>query len=221
MELTAYGHAAPSAALVLAHGAGAGQMSPFMVRAASGLAERGIATATFDFPYMAARRGAPDRPEVLERAWREAIDSARETFAGLPLFIGGKSMGGRIASHVAAQGYAGLAGLVFLGYPLHPPGKLDQRRDKHLPDISAPMLFVQGTRDAFGTADEIRQLLPRLQRASLHEIAGGDHSFKIAGRGAMKPEAVMAHILDTVRAWCVAGGQEKPAGEQQVPFSKP
>ena len=147
--------------MVVAHGAGAGQASPFMVRTAKGLAERGIAAATFDFPYMAARTAASrTRPPCSSGAGaRQSMPRARQ-FGGLPLFIGGKSMGGRIASQVAAQGCDGIAGLVFLGYPLHPPGKPDQRRDAHLPSIREPMLFVQGTRDAFGTADEIRALLP-------------------------------------------------------------
>jgi uncharacterized protein len=205
MNIKFYESAGPAAAaLILAHGAGAGQTSPFMVRAASGLAERGITTATFDFPYMAQGRSVPDRTDVLERSWREAIEQARKSWSDLPLFIGGKSMGGRIASHVAAQGQDGLSGLIFLGYPLHPPGKPDQRRDAHLPHITTPLLFVQGTRDAFGTADEIRELLPRLGRATLHEIAGGDHSFKIAGRGAPKPDAVLSGILDVVRDWITA-----------------
>jgi predicted alpha/beta-hydrolase family hydrolase len=208
MELKVYPSDSARTAMVVAHGAGAGQTSPFMVRTAAGLAARGIASATFDFPYMAAGRGAPDKAETLERAWREAIDAARQRFADLPLFIGGKSMGGRIASHVAADGSRTLAGLVFLGYPLHPPGKPDQRRDAHLPAIRQPMLFVQGTRDAFGTADEIRVLLPRLQHAELHEVSGGDHSFKISGRGAPKPDAVLAGVLDAVRTWIMA---QRPA----------
>jgi uncharacterized protein len=201
MQLTHYPAGSAAAGVVLAHGAGAGQASRFMVQAASGLAARGISAATFDFPYMAAGRKVPDKAEVLERAWREAVDAAREAWPGVPLVIGGKSMGGRIASHIAAQGCEGLAGLVFLGYPLHPPGRPDQRRDAHLPSIAEPMLFVQGSRDTFGTADEIGALLPRLQRASHHEVAGGDHSFKVAGRGAPGPDRVMAEILDAVAAW--------------------
>jgi uncharacterized protein len=201
MPLTHYPAESPAAGIVLAHGAGAGQASRFMVQAATGLAGRGISAATFDFPYMAAGRKVPDKAEVLERAWREAVDAAREAWPGVPLVIGGKSMGGRIASHIAAADGEGLAGLVFLGYPLHPPGRPHQRRDAHLPSIAAPMLFVQGTRDAFGTADEIRALLPRLQCASLHEVAGGDHSFKVAGRGAPGPERAMAEILDAVADW--------------------
>lgn len=176
-------------------------MSPFMVRTAEGLAARGVHAATFDFDYMTQRKGVPDRPPVLEARWRDAIQEARSRFKPLPLFIGGKSMGGRIASQVAAQDATGIAGLVFLGYPLHPPGRPDQRRDGHLPEIKVPMLFVQGTRDAFGTTEEIRGLLPRLRNATLHEVAGGDHSFKVSGRGAPKPDAVLNSVLDAVVAW--------------------
>jgi predicted alpha/beta-hydrolase family hydrolase len=201
MDLEVYRSDSAIAAMVIAHGAGAGRSSAFMVRTAAGLAERRVAAGLFDFPYMAAGRGGPDRPEVLERSWREAIDTARETFPALPLFIGGKSMGGRIASQVAAQGCDGVAGLIFLGYPLHPPGRPDQRRDTHLPAIREPLLFVQGTRDAFGAADEIKALLPRLQDASLHVVEGGDHSFKVSGRGVPKPDAVLGSVLDAVAAW--------------------
>lgn len=183
IELKVYAPAAPRTAILLAHGAGAGQLSPFMARLARGFADRGISSATFDFPYMAARRKVPDRAPALEAAWRQAIAAGRAAFGSLPLFLGGKSMGGRIASHVAARGDAGpIAGLIFFGYPLHPPGRPDQRRDAHLPEIAEPMLFVQGGRDPFGSGDEIRALLPRLRRATLHEVAGGDHSLKAPGR---------------------------------------
>jgi hypothetical protein len=191
------------AALILAHGAGAGQKSAFMVAAARALAARRIETATFDFPYIAEGRKVPDKAPVLEQAWRDAIDDAvsRPAFAGLPLFIGGKSMGGRIASQAAAARPLPIAGLVFLGYPLHPPGKPDQRRDAHLPSIQLPMLFVQGGRDAFGTADEIRELLPRLSPATeLYEVESGDHSFKVPARVG-KPSVVMDGIFDAVAAF--------------------
>jgi predicted alpha/beta-hydrolase family hydrolase len=201
VKLKVYSSKRPMAALVLAHGAGAGQSSPFMVRVGTGMAERGLSTATFDFPYMSAGRKAPDRAPALEAAWREAIESARSEFEGLTLYIGGKSMGGRISSQVASQGGVGrLGGLVFLGYPLHPPGRPDQRRDAHLPAIREPMLFVQGSRDAFGSSDEIRQLLPSLQHATLEEIEGGDHSFKVPG-GAGKQGAILPAIMDIVAAW--------------------
>lgn len=199
--LTLHAAASARALLVLAHGAGAGQASAFMVRSAAALAARGLTVATFDFPYMAAGRKIPDRAPVLEQAWREAIAEARRQAPGLPLHIGGKSMGGRIASHVASQGVDGpLAGLVFLGYPLHPPGRPDQRRDAHLPAIAEPMLFVQGTRDPFGSSDEIRALLPSLQRATLEAIDGGDHSFKVPG-GAARQGPVFEGIMDRISAW--------------------
>src|SRR5262245_43471751 len=188
--------------MVVGHGAGAGQTSPFMVRTAAGLAGRGVAAATFDFPYMSARRGAPDRPPVLEGAWRDAIEAARAQFPKLPLFIGGKSMGGRIASQVASQGGVGrLSGLVFLGYPLHPPGNAAKRRDAHLPAIEEPMLFVQGSRDTFGTTDEIRALGPSLKQAPVHEVVGGDHSFKVTGRPRGAPDRTLDDILDVVVSW--------------------
>jgi len=201
MDLKVYRSEKPFAALVLAHGAGAGQLSSFMVEAARGFATRGVSTATFDFPYITARRKVPDRAPVLEQAWREAIESARAELGALPLFIGGKSMGGRIATHVAAQKNAGsVSGVVLLGYPLHPPGRPEQRRDSHLPEIAEPMLFVQGEKDAFGGTGEITALLPRLQSATLHEIPGGDHSFRVPG-GKGKQQEVFEQILDAVTDW--------------------
>jgi predicted alpha/beta-hydrolase family hydrolase len=201
VDLKVYPSERPFGALVLAHGAGAGQTSSFMVRVATGLAHRGLSTATFDFGYMTAGRKVPDRTPVLESTWREAIAAARQQFKGLNLFIGGKSMGGRIASHVASQGGATpLAGLIFLGYPLHPPGRPDQRRDAHLPAIAEPMLFVQGSKDAFGTAAEIRELLRTLPHATLEEVEGGDHSFKVPG-GVARQDPVLASIMDAVARW--------------------
>ena len=152
-----------------------------MVKAAKAISEQGISGATFDFPYITAGRKVPDRAPVLEAHWREVVDEARRTFKGLPLFIGGKSMGGRIASHIASQGIDGIGGLIFFGYPLHPPGRPEQRRDAHLPQIKEPMLFIQGSRDTFGNEEEMKRLIPTLQRAELHVIAGGDHSFKVPG----------------------------------------
>jgi len=193
------------AALVLGHGAGSGQHSGFMVEAGRQLSARAIVVATFDFPYIAAGRKSPDKAPVLEEAWRAAIAEARadEAFRSLPLFIGGKSMGGRIASHVAAQGVEGVSGLVFLGYPLHPPGRPQQRRDAHLPSIAQPMLFVQGSRDEFGTAGEIRELLPRLNpHAQLFEVADGDHSFKVRVKiTGKKQDAVFTEIFDRVETF--------------------
>jgi predicted alpha/beta-hydrolase family hydrolase len=198
-EMSVYSAKSPFAAMVIAHGAGAGRTSHFMIQAAEGLAARDVTAVTFDFPYITAKRRVPDKAPVLEACWREAIAVARRHTGTLPLFIGGKSMGGRIASHVASQGIDGVRGLVFFGYPLHPPGKPEQRRDAHLPAITEPMLFIQGSRDAFGTTDEIRELLPRLKRATLHEITGGDHSFKVSG--ARKGESALPGILDRTVEW--------------------
>jgi uncharacterized protein len=200
-DLRVYRSESARAVAVVGHGAGAGRNSPFMVRFAEGLAARGVTAATFDFPYMATGRSVPDKPAVLEASWLAAVEQARELAGALPLFIGGKSMGGRIASHIASQGCPGLAGLFFLGYPLHPPGAPDKRRDAHLPAIREPMLFVQGSRDPFGTADEIAALLPSLQHATLHVVSDGDHSFKVRARAGLKQDQVITGIMDTVVGW--------------------
>src|SRR5258708_14512590 len=158
--------------LILAHGAGANQASSFMVRFATSLAARGLDTVTFNFVYTEQRRRLPDRNDKLEHCYRTVIEAVRSgkfrDHAGRrKLVIGGKSMGGRIASQVAAAaGQEGIAGLAFLGYPLHPPGRPDKLRSKHLPDIRAPMLFVQGSPDAFGTPDELQSLFRELKVAA-------------------------------------------------------
>jgi predicted alpha/beta-hydrolase family hydrolase len=192
--------------LVLAHGAGANQSSAFMVEFAASLAARGIETTTFNFAYTEAGRRVPDRNDRLEACWRAVIAACRGGMGGggerRKLAIGGKSMGGRIASQVAAADSDGIAGLVFLGYPLHPPGQPEKLRSKHLPDISAPMLFVQGSRDAFGTPDEIAPIITTLKTsAQLYVVQGGDHSFKV-GKKAVPPQAqVYELILDEVERW--------------------
>jgi predicted alpha/beta-hydrolase family hydrolase len=199
-ELTIYTATNPVAALVLAHGAGAGQKSAWMVKAAGALADRGISSATFDFPYITAGRKVPDKAPVLESHWRAVLDEAKTAFGALRLFIGGKSMGGRIASHIAAEGSDGVRGLVFFGYPLHPPGQPDKRRDAHLPRIAQPMLFIQGSADTFGNEAEMQALAPTLQQATLHVISGGDHSLKVKG-GAKAADAAFASAIDTAAAW--------------------
>jgi uncharacterized protein len=185
------------ATLVLAHGAGAGQTHPWMVGTATGLAERGVRVLTFNFPYVEAGRHIPDRSEVLIPCFRAVVAHARELAGSSPLFIGGKSLGGRMASHLAADGAAGVSGLVCLGYPLHPPGRPDQLRVSHLPRINIPVLIVQGSRDAFGTPDEIRSHVTGLQ-LELAVIEGGDHSFKQAKKLAPDPEAARASLLDGI-----------------------
>lgn len=199
-ELTIYEAEKPTAAIALAHGAGAGQKSAWMVKAARALADRDITCATFDFPYIIAGRKVPDKAPVLEAHWRAMLDEAKAAFGTLPLFIGGKSMGGRIASHIAAEGVGGVRGLVFFGYPLHPPGQPDKRRDAHLPRIAQPMLFIQGSSDTFGNEAEMQALVPTLQLATLHVVASGDHSLKVKG-GARAVEAAFESAIDTAAAW--------------------
>lgn len=193
--------------LVLGHGAGANQTSGFMVSFAEGLAARGLDTVTFNFIYTELGRGAPDRKDKLEACYR-AVIAAVKTHRKLKanrLMIGGKSMGGRIASQVAAQGVEDLAGLVYLGYPLHPPGKPEQLRVEHLPNIQAPMLFVQGARDPFGTTDELQPFIKKLRRrATLYAIEGGDHSFKVPKRGHPPQEQVYETAQDEIVRWVQA-----------------
>ena len=185
--MTTYPAAADAARgvlLVLAHGAGAGQHHPFMVRYARGLAERGLDVVTFDFPYMQTGRKVPDKAPVLEDAFRRAVVEAtsRPEFRTHRVFIGGKSMGGRMATHLAAaadqwrDAVPPLAGVIVFGYPLNPPGGPSKRspdRVSHLAKITVPLLIVQGTRDTFGGPDDIRAAMPH---AEVHPVAGADHS---------------------------------------------
>ena len=205
---TPYGGEDPARpCFILAHGAGAGQHHPFIVQTSTALATRGINVLTFNFLYMQRGRGGPDRPPVLEATWRAAIRCATQLGWGATrLVIGGKSMGGRIASMVVAGADAQplpapVHGLVLLGYPLHPPGRPDQRRDKHLPAVGRPMLFVQGTRDALADLGLLRPIVDRLGAgATLATIDDGDHSFRVRG-GARANAEVMDRIADGVADW--------------------
>jgi predicted alpha/beta-hydrolase family hydrolase len=167
--------------VALAHGAGSGMQSGFLEGLAAEMAALGHPVLRFDFPYMAAGRRAPDRPPVLIASWLAAFAEAGRRSGGRPVAVGGKSMGGRIASMAAAEGMPAAA-LLFLGYPLHPPGRPEQLRDAHLASVTAPMLFVQGTRDAFARPDLLHTVIDRLgRRATLIEVTDADHSFKIRG----------------------------------------
>ena len=196
------------ATLVLAHGAGAAQTHPFMIAIASRLAVRGVDVVTFNFLYTEQGRKMPDRSDLLEACWHAAIASVRAR-GGLPtarLYCGGKSMGGRIVSNIAAspagEGLT-LSGLVFLGYPLHPANKPKVRRDEHLPRVPFPMLFVQGSRDELGNAAEIRKVVRRLPHASLHVVEGGDHSLALLERdgGAAAHEKALDGAADAIVAF--------------------
>lgn len=200
-----YAAEVPAATLVLGHGAGAGQRHPFMVTFARAISALGIDVVTFNFPYTEAGRRVPDRGAVLEDCFRRVIEvvSIRPAPARRRLFIGGKSMGGRIATQIAAAGHElRCDGLVLLGYPLHPPGRPDQLRDKHLPAVGRPMLFVQGSRDAFGTPAELAPVVSRLQPPStLHVVEGGDHSFNLSKRDPAKQAAVYDEVQRTIVEW--------------------
>lgn len=192
--------------VILGHGAGANQLTPFMRLFASGLAERGFDAMTFNFIYMEQGRRVPDPKAKLEGCYGAVIEFARKhkKLKGNRVVIGGKSMGGRIASQVAAsQGLADeIAALVFLGYPLHPPGRPDKLRDAHLPEIKAPMLFVQGERDAFGTEEEIRAVIKRLHLpAKLYAIEGGDHSLKVPKSAGVPQQQLYESTMDEIARW--------------------
>src|SRR5262245_3210914 len=201
----AAGTPAVGAALILGHGAGAGQQSPFMVDFARALAKLGLDVLTFNFLYTQQRRKIPDRGPALEACYRSVIEAARTKVATAArfLFIGGKSMGGRIATQVAAGDPAlPVTGLVLLGYPLHPPGRPTEKRDKHLPSIERPMLFVQGDRDAFGTPSELEPIVSSLRPTpTLRPVAGGDHSFKVSRRDPAVQAGVYANIQQDIVSW--------------------
>jgi uncharacterized protein len=190
--------------LILAHGAGAGQASEFMVHFATGLSDRGIEAVTFNFYYKEIGRKIPDQNSKLEHCYRSVIDMILETkkISSNRLAIGGKSMGGRIASQLAADGNTELLGLVFLGYPLHPPGKPEQLRAAHLARIKAPMLFVQGSRDAFGTPDELRPIIDAIAAPTdLYVIDRADHSFKVPKSTRVTQNDLYTAILDRIALW--------------------
>lgn len=183
--------------VVLAHGAGAGRQHPWMRHVAASLEARGIHVVTFDFPYIAGGRRLPDKAPVLESAFQAVWDTTAKEING-PMFAAGKSMGGRIASMLAAREALSPApaGLLFFGYPLHPPARPEKRRDAHLPAITVPMLFAHGTKDPFGSPEEMAALVAALPTAILHLVDKGDHSL-VARRGELVSDAV----LDFVVAW--------------------
>lgn len=186
--------------VVLGHGAGGNRRTPFLVRFAQALADSGRGVLLFNFPYTEARRKVPDSPAVLEAAVRAVAAEARRRGARR-LTLGGKSMGGRIASQAAAQGLACDA-LVFLGYPLHPPGRTEKLRDAHLVRVEAPMLFLQGTRDAFARWDLIEGVTRRLgERARLVRFDEADHSFAVPKRTGVTAREVEERLAAETSSW--------------------
>jgi len=196
----------PRACYVFAHGAGAGMTHPFMEAVARELGDRGLATLRFQFPYMEAGSKRPDRPAVAHAAVRAVVGKAGDLLPDVPLVAGGKSFGGRMTSQAqAASPLPGVVGLVFLGFPLHAAGKPSDERAAHLSDVRVPMLFLQGTRDALADLALMRSLVTTLgRRATLHEIADGDHSFHVRASSGRKDPDARREMLDAFAAW-VAG----------------
>jgi predicted alpha/beta-hydrolase family hydrolase len=205
------------ATLVLAHGAGAGMQHPFMQAVADRLGRRGVATLRYQFPYMESKRQAPDKPAVLVGTVRGAVRKARELAGGLPIFAGGKSMGGRMTSTAAAEAgwraepggahdqedvERAVHGIVFFGFPLHPPGKPSAERAAHLQEVRVPLLFLQGTRDTFASMDLLRPVLTSLgPRAMLHIVETADHGFHVLKTAGKTDEQVLDELADETVSW--------------------
>jgi predicted alpha/beta-hydrolase family hydrolase len=191
------------ACFVFAHGAGAGMTHSFMEQAAIGLAERGIATLRYQFPYMEKGSKRPDPPAMAHAAVRAAVAQAARKCSGLPLIAGGKSFGGRMTSQAQAKSpLAGVRGLAFFGFPLHPAGKPSIDRADHLTDVHVPMLFLQGTNDKLAEPDLLKPVVAKLEPlATLHSVEAADHSFHVPARSGRNDREVMNEILDALAVW--------------------
>ena len=190
--------ASPRWTFVYAPGAGSNIHDPFGAYAARELASHAVTTLRFQFPYMEAKKRGPDRPPVLEATWRAVIETARKD--GTRLVVGGRSMGGRIASQVVAQGVEADA-LALFAYPLHPPGKPDQLRDAHLASIKSPALFCSGTNDAFASPDELRAAAKKVKRSTVHVLDRADHGFSVPKSSGRTREDVWAEAVAAMVQW--------------------
>ena len=193
--------AAPRLRFVYAPGAGSGLTDAFGVYAARHFAGRGVETWRFQFPYKEKGRSAPDPPALLQATWRAVIDHVA-AFGAAPIVVGGRSMGGRIASMVVASGAVRVAGLVLLAYPLVPPGKTTSDRADHFPDIDVPVLFCSGTRDNFAGPDQLREAAARVPGATLHFLEGADHGFATLKASGRSKDDVYREAMDAVLAFC-------------------
>jgi len=194
------------ACYVLAHGAGAGMTHPFLTDIAQGLLKRGISTLRYQFPYMERGSERPDPPRLAQATVRAAVGQASSLVAGAPLFAGGKSFGGRMTSQAQAESpLPGVRGLVFLGFPLHPPGHPSDERARHLFDIKIPMLFLQGDRDEFASLPLLQSVTDQLGAcATLNLFPDADHSFHVPARSGRKDFGIRAQMLDAVKSWVQA-----------------
>jgi len=181
--------------VVLGHGAGGTLHTPGLVQFAEALTARGVGAVRFNFPYAEAKRKIPDRQAILEACYRAVAGAAGAR--ARRLVLGGRSMGGRIASHIVADGFPA-AGLLFLSYPLHPPGQPDRLRDAHLGKITVPMLFLQGSRDSFAQSELLAKTIQKLPTATLHVVEGGDHGLTVRGRPAQE---VIHELAEVSLAW--------------------
>lgn len=197
--------AQPSALFVFGHGAGAGMNHPFMADLSAALAQRGVATLRYQFPYMELGSKRPDDPRTAQVVVRAAVAEAGLRLPDAPLFAGGKSFGGRMTSQAqAAQPLERVQGLVFVGFPLHPAGKPGAQRADHLADVQVPMLFLQGTRDTLADLELIRATTARLAaRATLHVVDGADHSFHVLARSGRTDAQVIEELADATAAWMI------------------
>jgi predicted alpha/beta-hydrolase family hydrolase len=208
-----------SAGLVLGHGAGAGMAHPFLEQLAQGLASRGVAVLRYQFPFMANGSRRPDPPAIAQGAVRSAVAEAARRWPGLPLFVGGKSFGGRMASQAQAAGpLPAVRGLVFVGFPLHPAGKPSSARAAHLGAVRLPMLFLQGTRDALADLDLLGPVVRDLGKgAVLHVVEGADHGFEVLVRSGRTAEQVREELIEAAAGWMLASAvrrtMDAPAGE--------
>ena len=200
---------------MLAHGAGAGMSHPFLEKLAGELAGVGVATLRYQFPYMEARRRAPDAPAVLTATVAAAVRAAVDVAPGLPLLAGGKSMGGRMTSQAAAQRpLNGVRGLVFFGFPLHPPNQPGTKRADHLAKVAIPMLFLQGTRDTLADLKLLRPVCTKLgSRATLHVVETADHSFHVLKRSGRSDAEALRELAEKTASWAEKNEkiQSKPA----------
>jgi uncharacterized protein len=200
----------PGWLLVLAHGAGAGMTHLFMENLSNELSAAGVATFRYQFPYMEQHRRAPDPPAILAATVAAAVHAAKQAAPGLPLLAGGKSMGGRMTSQAAARHpLDGVQGLVFFGFPLHPPDRPGTKRAEHLAKVTIPMLFLQGTRDTFADLNLLRPICAKLgERATLHIIESADHSFHVLKSSKRSDADILRELAETTASWAETMGKQ-------------